>query len=399
MKEMGHHIVNKQCEQMGLNPADIRAEDLPALSSALTTVMQSFHSEEKARALSKEILKLRDIEDILDKMPDKQKKVLLLFDVATASLHCGDFEKADGYLDSALEMIAANESLVMAKSSALQIKGVVQREMGHMDEAWAYFAEAAKDAESQQDPIQQARCLYELANLAWKMAKYDDAKRFLDQAEGLGESDLLLDGLINLAKANVAADTGQFEAAERFYKMAIESITDTDNTYELARAYNNLGDLQLEHDKFQDAKPNFRKCIKISREGGDLRMEGWAKFNLSEIALKEHDLVQAPILLDEAEAILKKIRDFHGMAGVHRMRALIYVQKGDKEMANSLFERTLQETREHGLGYLEAVVLNDYGKTLKTWGELSKGNEMQEKAVAKYKEMGLDDMAQKVFDQ
>ncbi|MEM3445424.1 MAG: hypothetical protein QXJ27_07395 [Thermoplasmata archaeon] len=60
-REMGHigkFIVQKQCKDLGINPDDIKVEDLPRIAKALGDVMKTFGGEEKGRAIEMEIKKL-----------------------------------------------------------------------------------------------------------------------------------------------------------------------------------------------------------------------------------------------------------------------------------------------------------------------------------------------------
>jgi len=60
-REMGHigkFIVQKQCKDLGINPEDIKPEDLPKVGKALGDVMKTFGGEEKGRAIESEIKRL-----------------------------------------------------------------------------------------------------------------------------------------------------------------------------------------------------------------------------------------------------------------------------------------------------------------------------------------------------
>ena len=59
MGTLGKFIVKKQCTENGINPDNIRKEDLPVLANALYKVMLTFGGQEKAEKLKKEILSLK----------------------------------------------------------------------------------------------------------------------------------------------------------------------------------------------------------------------------------------------------------------------------------------------------------------------------------------------------
>ncbi|MEM3396312.1 MAG: hypothetical protein QW620_05695 [Thermoplasmata archaeon] len=60
-REMGHigrFIVQKQCKDLGINPDDIKPEELPKIAKALGDVMKTFGGEEKGKAIEAEIKRL-----------------------------------------------------------------------------------------------------------------------------------------------------------------------------------------------------------------------------------------------------------------------------------------------------------------------------------------------------
>ncbi|MCX8173595.1 MAG: hypothetical protein N3F63_03170 [Thermoplasmata archaeon] len=60
-REMGHigrFIVQKQCKDLGINPEDIKTEDLPKIAKALGDVMKTFGGEDKGKAIEAEIRRL-----------------------------------------------------------------------------------------------------------------------------------------------------------------------------------------------------------------------------------------------------------------------------------------------------------------------------------------------------
>jgi hypothetical protein len=58
MGQLGKFIVQKQCKDLGIDPEEIAAANLPALSKAFGKVMLSFGGQAKAEAIEREIRKL-----------------------------------------------------------------------------------------------------------------------------------------------------------------------------------------------------------------------------------------------------------------------------------------------------------------------------------------------------
>jgi len=58
MGSLGKFIVNKQCKDLGLDPENIKIEDIQRLADAFEKVMLTFGGAEKARKVKMEIKRL-----------------------------------------------------------------------------------------------------------------------------------------------------------------------------------------------------------------------------------------------------------------------------------------------------------------------------------------------------
>ncbi len=56
--QLGKFVIKKQCRDLGIDPENIRKEDLPKLAKALGKVMLTFGGEEKAKMVEMEIRRL-----------------------------------------------------------------------------------------------------------------------------------------------------------------------------------------------------------------------------------------------------------------------------------------------------------------------------------------------------
>ena len=58
MGSLGKFIVNKQCKDLGIDPENIKLEDIGRLADAFEKVMETFGGKDKARTVKDEIKKL-----------------------------------------------------------------------------------------------------------------------------------------------------------------------------------------------------------------------------------------------------------------------------------------------------------------------------------------------------
>ena len=56
--QLGKFIIKKQCKDLGIDPENIKEENLPQLAKVLGKVMVTFGGEEKGRKIEMEIRKL-----------------------------------------------------------------------------------------------------------------------------------------------------------------------------------------------------------------------------------------------------------------------------------------------------------------------------------------------------
>ena len=58
MGQLGKFILKKQCKDLGIDPENIKEDNLPQIAKALGKVMVTFGGEEKGRRIEMEIRKL-----------------------------------------------------------------------------------------------------------------------------------------------------------------------------------------------------------------------------------------------------------------------------------------------------------------------------------------------------
>ncbi len=56
--QLGKFVIKKQCKDLGIDPDNIKARDVPKLAKALGRVMVTFGGEEKAKEVEMEIRRL-----------------------------------------------------------------------------------------------------------------------------------------------------------------------------------------------------------------------------------------------------------------------------------------------------------------------------------------------------
>jgi len=96
MKEMGAFILQKQCNNLGINSDSIEPKDLPKLSKALAEVFQSMGGPDKAKKINEEIMKLKSFKAMVKKEKAPENKIEMLLNMGDAEVAACQWETATG---------------------------------------------------------------------------------------------------------------------------------------------------------------------------------------------------------------------------------------------------------------------------------------------------------------
>ncbi|MCK5398088.1 MAG: tetratricopeptide repeat protein, partial [Thermoplasmata archaeon] len=101
--DMGKFILSKQCKNLEIDPECVMPGDLPKLANALSTTMKMFGTD-KSRKLYEKVLKLRNLDTIVEEETDKSKKLDDLINLAMAKSNAGKWDDASSDYQDALEL-------------------------------------------------------------------------------------------------------------------------------------------------------------------------------------------------------------------------------------------------------------------------------------------------------
>ena len=100
---LGKTMLEKECLSLEINVGDIHPEELPALASRMSELMKTCGGYAKARKVYSEIRALQDLDELVDSQESLEARMKMQEDLATASMHAGEWEKARDYLTKLLE--------------------------------------------------------------------------------------------------------------------------------------------------------------------------------------------------------------------------------------------------------------------------------------------------------
>jgi len=163
--------------------------------------------------------------------------------------------------------------------------------------------------------------------------------------------------LIQLGEAYYSQ--GEVAKANENLEQALGLANDDDNLASLnATALHELGIIQLNQGRFQDAIALFQQSLNIARHIGDVQAEAATLNGLASIHIQQGKIEQAIALFQQSLKLQQRIGNVQGEAATLSNLAGTYVYKGEIEQAITLFEQSLKFHQRLGNVQAEAATLH-----------------------------------------
>jgi len=199
--------------------------------------------------------------------------------------------------------------------------------------------------------------------LSEKQERIDSLQRLLMEYCPSGYSDTgtnlktRINILIQLGEAYYSQ--GEVAKANENLEQALGLANDDENLASLnATALHELGIIQLNQGRFQDAIALFQQSLNIARHIGDVQAEAATLNGLASIHIQQGKIEQAIALFQESLELQQRIGNVQGEAATLSNLAGTYVYKGEIEQAITLFEQSLKFHQRLGNVQAEAATLH-----------------------------------------
>lgn len=227
----------------------------------------------------------------------------------------------------------------------------VYRELGRYAEAEPFARRASAIAERSGNLRTQAGCLVELATIAGRRGRRDEAEKNLQSALGLFEralgpdSERVSAALNNLG--NLYYDESRFPEAEKCHlrAIAIKEKTLGPNHLYLAQSLNNLANVYSATGRFDDAQGLHARALRIKRQAlpADHPEIGISLLNLGDVASRRGDLAAAEARYREALGFWERTQpaDYLPAAYTRASLASALAKLGQAKEADHLYRSAL----------------------------------------------------------
>ncbi len=300
MQSLGKTMLNKQCEFLGIDVNDINPEELPALASRLSELMKTCGGYAKAKRVYSEIGALKDLDELAESQQNEVSRREMQENLAKASLHAGDWDKSLAYFSTLLDKAKARKDTI-AMSRYLRWMGALYKDRSEFGKALDLLQQALKEATGSGNRDEMSRCQSVMGDIYWYNGYHEIAldcyHKVIEDAEG--EEDI---ALAHIGIANVFNNRLEFSKAITHYVEALAILKNTDNHLQISRAYNNLGDVYLQMEDWDNALDILTKGREISEEGDCHYVKAYTLTNSAEALINLDRYDEAEVLLGESVA-------------------------------------------------------------------------------------------------
>jgi tetratricopeptide (TPR) repeat protein len=333
MPGLGHAIFRKQVELLGMDPENIQPRDLPELAGKLAQVAKVCGGQEMARRVHFDLTRLQDLDSIAAKEGGTVGREMTE-NLAKASIYAGDWKKAADYIDRLIDQ-SREAGVHKAISESLLLKASMLKERANYDDAISVLGQALESAKASGDENLIARCHCRTGDVLWYAGELKQAFDSYKTAVGLAEerSDI---AAAHIGLAIIHGINDEFDDSVREYKEALKQLDGSDDLHSIARAYNNLGDVYLEQERWEEALEALQKGEEYGERSGWANIRAFTLMNAATALIHLGKLDAAKAKLAEALKIAEGIDSKSGLAGTHHAYGQLYrIEKGWSRMVES----------------------------------------------------------------
>ena len=270
-----------------------------------------------------------------------------------------------GIRNSIISLKLANNSIDLlhekanCKNSNLKVaneieflKQLIELNKGHLQQFYQNVPKITSNLLIDNNFISLAVINYSLGELSMQKRKFDEAKSYFLKNEDVFATKIRpneLDFLGNIFISNVNTigyihqKNKQYTEAEKYYKIALERAVQSNNQIWIGVIKGNIGYLEFLNGRPEKAKELLRFDIRNSIDKGDVLSAVIALRSLSNVYLKEKDLIKAKRYADSSEKVFQSYDDYEFKYNVTvlsllKQRLLISIQEDEYEEVENQIE-------------------------------------------------------------
>ncbi|MFZ6030007.1 MAG: tetratricopeptide repeat protein [Chloroflexota bacterium] len=229
-----------------------------------------------------------------------------------------------------------------------------------------------------------------LSNIAREVARYQDARHFLQAALALSDvrrfPQLHAQCLQNLGI--LEKHLGGYEKARLFFEDALVIFCEIGDRPGEAVILNQLGGVSMRLASYSRAIQYYERAVAIMQEIGDQQSLGRTLGNMGVLFQQLGNFEQAGAYLEQALSILRKIGESRGMCIVLSNLSVFFQQRGDYERTHAYAQELLDLAQSIQDRTAQAFAWTDIGLALKGQGNFPAAVAAYQRALRLREELG-----------
>jgi tetratricopeptide (TPR) repeat protein len=165
----------------------------------------------------------------------------------------------------------------------------------------------------------------------------------------------------------------------------------------IARSYNNLGDVCLQRGDWDGALEWFGKGSEIAERGGWVNIGAFTQFNSATAYVEKGDLRRARELLDKSLQTLALIESKSGLGGAHHTYAKLCGAEGDFGGMVEHYKIAIGLYRQAHIPFYTAECIYELGLAHIKGGDKASAMSELHEAASIYRNLNLCDLAEKAL--
>jgi tetratricopeptide (TPR) repeat protein len=327
------------------------------------------------------------------------KNAIELIEKASALIEKGEWTKAIELYKEAIgdvdKAVDSKEEKEIFAQALVQMADILTR-MGKFEPAMEYFRHARDlytGTDNKVGIIQALRGMGYIHMQNHEMDKaFDIFRQALSKAKDAKNMELI---------GTLTVDIGLTHHRQLDYNMAIIEYTkaiialgSTQNTFQLVRAYNNMGDAHMQLGELEEALERCRQAMDLADTVGDPRMKG-VVIGMAECFARMGDTAIARDYLDKSLGTLERIQDRLLLTQAYTAYGLTCSLEDKHNEAKGWFHKAITMSREYALKLQEGRTLLEVANMYKRMDRTEDAKQAIDRAIRILQDCGHTEMVDK----
>ncbi len=250
-------------------------------------------------------------------------------------------------------------SALDAQPRALASRAEVARLRGEFEAAQNLFRRAITALHEKKDDEGEAEALHSLATIARRRGDYNAAFEYLDRAIALTPATSVVRTKCGNTRGICLVSTGDWAAAEREFRVALQSAEEQNDEHQTRLITHNLGLPAMMRGDFGGALQWLGRMLRTNSDAPPIPQEATAHLNIARCHLYRGEMEKSEQHLDLALERCQLFNMVGQLAETFEAYGNLYRERGDLVRAGEFYERAARSYDEAGIELARVELLEE----------------------------------------